>query len=97
MIVREGMSFADLDGLSAPPPPRPHRHRGFRRRFRRPYAYPYYYESYQPVYVEEPQERYVIVDPTGKGIAVVAKVGPLPSGWTFRVATPAEAATGVPV
>jgi len=55
------------------------------------------YPAY-PVYYEEPENLYVIVNPAGKGIAVVKGVPKgLPSNHTFRIATPSEAATGKPM
>jgi hypothetical protein len=80
-------------GLGAPPH-RPHRHGG-RRGFRGGYGW----GPWWPVpYVEEPVEnRYVIVNPDGKPITVVRGIPRhVPKGWTFRVATASEAASGVP-
>jgi len=59
--------------------------------------YPYYADPYPYVVVQEPVNKYVIIDPNGKPIAVVTDVGKLPPGFTFRQATPAEAATNSPM
>ena len=59
------------------------------------YMYPPAY-YYQPV--EEPVEKYVILNPQGKGIALVVGVPRgLPKGHSFRVATASEAALNKPL
>ena len=83
-------------------PPRRHHGGGHRHRFGRGGGgYPWWYGGYpfppEPYTVEPaPSNKYVIIDDKGKPIAVVPKVGTLPPGYTFRIATPAEAATGIP-
>lgn len=58
-----------------------------------PYLYPpgYIYDEVQP-----PQPKYVLLDANGKPITIVRQLpSNLPAGYSFRVATPTEAATGV--
>ena len=56
------------------------------------YPFPPDYYTVEP----EPTNKYTIIDDKGKPIAIVPKVGTLPPGYTFRISTPAEAATGIP-
>ena len=52
--------------------------------------------DYSSVIYQAPENKYVLLDQTGKAVAVV--VGPpsqVPPGYSFRPATVAEAATGV--
>jgi hypothetical protein len=54
---------------------------------------PWWYAGYE---VEPPENKYVILDPTGKAIAVVRGIPKVPPGYSFRIATPAEAALNLP-
>jgi hypothetical protein len=46
--------------------------------------------------VEPPKPKFVLIDPNGKAVTIIRELpATLPPGYTFRVATPAEAATGV--
>lgn len=58
-----------------------------------PYLYPpdYYYQEIEP-----PKPKFVLIDPSGKAVTIIRELpAQLPPGYTFRAATPAEAATGV--
>lgn len=61
------------------------------------YGYPYLYPpDYYTQVVEEPKPKFVLIDPNGKAVTIIRELpATLPPGYTFRVATPAEAATGV--
>jgi hypothetical protein len=61
------------------------------------YGYPYLYPpDYYTQAVEPPRPKYVLIDPNGKAVTIIRELpAQLPAGYTFRVATPAEAATGV--
>jgi len=54
---------------------------------------PWWYAGYE---VEPPQNKYVLIDPSGKPIAVVTGPPQVPPGWSFRIATPTEAALNKP-
>ena len=55
------------------------------------------YGPWWPGGYEEPLEnKFVLIDPTGKPIAVVKGPPQVPAGWSFRVATPTEAALNKP-
>lgn len=71
------------------------RHWGGGRRYG--YGYPYMYPpAYYYQQVEEPKPKFVLVDPSGKPVTIVRELpATLPPGYTFRPATPTEAATGV--
>jgi len=73
-----------------------HHHGGRRRGGMGPYyMYP---PAYYDTVVDEPVEKYVIVNPQGKGIAlVVGTPKGLPPGHTFRSATASEAALNKPM
>jgi hypothetical protein len=58
-------------------------------------GWPGYYD-YGPIYYEAPENRYVILDPTGKAVAVVKGTPHVPPGYSFRLATVSEMATGLP-
>jgi hypothetical protein len=47
-------------------------------------------------YAEPLENKFVLIDPSGKPIAVVKGPPQVPAGWSFRVATPTEAALNKP-
>lgn len=52
---------------------------------------PWWYGAPEPL-----ENKFVLIDPSGKPIAVVKGPPQVPAGWTFRVATPTEAALNKP-
>jgi hypothetical protein len=74
--------------------PHPHHGGGGRRGWGWGGGWPGYYDY--GAYYEAPENRYVIIDNMGRPVAVVKGTPQVPPGYTFRLATPAEAATGIP-
>jgi hypothetical protein len=79
-------------------------HGGGRRHWGRGPAYGYGYGGwgtpwgYGPAYEEAPPaDKFVVVNPEGKGVMVVNQIPSLPAGWTFRRATTSESALNKPM
>lgn len=69
-----------------------------RGRFLGPYGWPGWWGGYDYGPEVLPVDKFVLVGPDGKGVTVVAEIPQhLPPGWTFRRATPGEAAINKPL